>query len=158
MGKFSIVFVTALIGCAASPADKPHDPPELFTGSKADDGSTVSTNDPRRVHCDLIYATEAGDTSAAATIETTYGSVHGGVSAEDDQYTLYLVVNPNAGATLPLNAVIYDPDGTLRAWAMQAEPSVANDYFLALGSKIPPRTIGATTYDRMRADCTIHDP
>jgi hypothetical protein len=152
-----IVVSSAVVGCASHTSTAPQN---LDTGSgaggKADNGTALA--DSRHLNCQLEYwtARPAFATQNIGAIDGPYGniSIAGGLSVHAD-YGFTIARNNDPSAQLPFNAIIVDASGATIAYIVLPDLATTDYFDFELGAAIAPTTLLDTTYDHVRAYCSV---
>jgi hypothetical protein len=157
----------ALTGCANATDPDSGDaeiggaPKQLEVGA-LDKIATAKSTDPRLLNCQLEYEalTPTFAVKTAASFETTFGQVENtGAFAADATYQLAVTTNPNPPYNLSFIIEIVDlAKGAGISYIVLPRPHVGGAFLFELGAPIAPATFDATTYDHMRAYCSIRMP
>jgi hypothetical protein len=136
-------------------------PKQLEVG-KADDIATAKSTDARLLNCQLEYEAfkPTFAVRTAASFEATFGQVENtGAFASDASYQLAVTTNPNPPYNLSFIIDIFDlVKGAEVSYVVLPRPHVGGAFLFELGGVIAPVTFDATTYDHLRAYCSIRVP
>jgi hypothetical protein len=150
---FTILLLSPTLACTINNGEKSPPNPMTGSGGKADDGTT--STDTRHLICQLEYEVFSPTfaTAPAASIDTTYDKLYGGVvTATDGTYTLSVSHN-SANPNLPFNAIVSDKAGTSVTYGVLPDLATTEYFNFEIGGWISPTPIGGTTYDHLRAYC-----
>ena len=172
MSKLSLSLLVAslglggLVGCADA-VDADHANAEIGGAPQQLESGTLATTpakstDPRLLNCQLEY--EAFDPTfvarTAASFENTFGQVENtGVAANDGAFGLMVRTNPHPPYNLSFIIQIFDVAKNAElSYIVLPRPHVGGAFLFELGASIAPVTLDGTSFDHLRAYCSIRMP